>query len=134
MKEEKSVLLGGALGGPLVVCESILCAASVFAATGGKVAALVMRRGTKPLLDLEAVAMLSAAAVVLVAGDRDEAGEALFPAVRKVRADAVPYSVPTKWEGQGVKNISDLLTAGGVKAVAGWLLYGLNGGVSSSAG
>ena len=125
--------LCGPIGAPLVVCESILCAASVFQATSGKVAALATLGSSKPILDAEAVAMLEAAPVVLVAGDHDEGGESLLPSVLKVRPDAVSCAVPPCWEGRAVKDINDLLQAGGNNAVGGWIFHGLTSDCSSPA-
>ena len=114
----------GPMGAPLVVCESVLCAVSVYQVTGGKIAAVALLGASKGL-DAEALEFLKAAPVVLVAGDRDEGGDAVFPMVRGVRNDAVAYSVPDKVGASPVKDINDLLMVGGPTLVLGWLAHGL---------
>lgn len=114
----------GPMGVPLVVCESVLCAVSVYQVTMGEVAAVALLGASKGL-DAEALAYLNEAPVVLVAGDRDEGGDAVFPMVRGVRNDAVAYSVPDKVGASPVKDINDLLMVGGPTLVLGWLAHGL---------
>ena len=115
----------GPQGAPLVVCESILCAASVYQASGGKVAALATLGASKPILDAEAVGFLKAADVVLVAGDRDDGGEKLYQVVWDVCPNAVAHGVPSEVGGHKVKDVNDLLQLGGDELVSWWLDYGL---------
>lgn len=128
--------LCGPSGAPLVVVESILCAASIFQASGGTVAAVALCGATKgkgAKLDRETVEAIRGAAVVLVAGDRDEAGEKVLASIREVRPDAFPYTVPGEWNGKSVSDPNDLLQAGGDRAVKGWLLYGIKQAGETSA-
>lgn len=129
----KVPFLCGPFGAPLVVCESILCAASVYQASGGKVAALATLGASKPILDAEAVDFLKSAAVVLVAADDDEAGGNLKEIVRQVCPDAFAYAVPMgeagepfrKSNGKAAKDINDLLQVWRDDArLFGWLAQG----------
>lgn len=115
----------GPSGAPLVVCESILCAASVYQVSGGQIAALATLGATKPIRDEEAVALLKDASLILIAGDRDAIGDRLLPVAKAIRPDATPYSVPTSWQGQAIKDINDLLQVGGEQTVLGWLAHAL---------
>lgn len=125
----------GPVGVPLVVVESILCAASIFQATGGTVAAVATLGATKGKgrgLDLATVEALKAAYVVLVSGDRDEAGEALLSAVREVRPDAFPYRVPSKVGGSIVSDVNDLLQKAGERYVREWAQYGIEKAIAAT--
>lgn len=118
----------GPVGAPLVVVESVLCAASVFQATGGAVAAVALCGATKGntlKLDKETVEALKSAEVVLVAGDRDEAGEKVLKSLLEVRPDAFPYSVPSVINDVPISDPNDLLKVCGDKVLKGWVLYGI---------
>lgn len=121
-------LCGTENGKPLVVVESILCAASVFQATGGAVAAVATLGATKGKgrgLDKGTVEALKSAEVVLVAGDRDEAGAALLSALQEIRPDAFAYRVPAKVGGSAVSDVNDLLQVAGARYVREWVQYGI---------
>lgn len=137
--------LCGPVGAPLVVCESILCAATVYQVTGGKVAALATlgasKGGGRLSLDDEALAMLNAAPLVVAVLDNDEAGEKLLPKMRELRPDIYAYTVPTGKDGAGIlkengkpaKDINDILQVWRDDSrVFGWLASGFMAAQSAS--
>lgn len=129
----KVPFLCGPIGAPLVVCESILCAASVYQASNGQVAALATLGAKKPIPDAEAVDFLKSASVVVIVADDDEAGGGLKKAVRQVRPDAEELTAARddngepflKANGKPAKDINDLLQVWrDDRRVFSWLAYG----------
>lgn len=123
----------GPSGAPLVVCESILCAASVYQVSGGQIAALATLGASKRGMDSDAVAFLKAASLVLIVADDDEAGAVLKKVVRQVRPDAEEMTTARdqngepflKGNGKPAKDINDLCQVWrDDQRVFSWLAYG----------
>ena len=111
----KVPFLCGPSGGLVVVVEGIIDAASVYQASRGKFGVVAICGNDMPL-DRAARDMLTAAKVVLIAKDTDNAGRQLEDLVRKVRPKALAEGVP---EG---KDANGYLVAQGENALSRWLL------------
>ncbi len=110
----KVPLLYGPQGGLVIVVESILDAASIYQATGGKVG-IIGGCGKDIVLDKAARDMLLAAKIVLIVQDADISGTILAQRVREIRP-ANSENVP---EG---KDANGYLVAKGTKALYKWIL------------
>lgn len=112
---QKVPFLCGPPGGLVVVVEGIIDAASVYQASRGRFGVMAVCGNNMPL-DAAARDMLTAAKVVLIARDADNAGRGLVDLVRTVRPMAMAESVP---EG---KDANGYLVAKGDDALSRWLL------------
>lgn len=99
---------GQVKGRSLVICESVLDAASVYQARGGLVASMALlgasKRPTGKALD-----WIDTASKILVCADGDEGGESLCKTILEMRDDALVW----RPIGAGVKDINDLLVKHG---------------------
>ena len=107
-------------GGVLFAVESILCAATIWQVSGGRIGALALMGKDKPV-DKFAADLLRNARLVIVAQDSDDQGEKgepgkLLSKVRKFRPDAQGVTC-----SEGEKDPNDLLRYHGPEAVSAWM-------------
>ena len=106
--------------GVLFAVESILCAASIWQVSGGRIGAIALMGKDKPV-DKFAADLLRDARLVIVAQDSDDQGEdgkpgMLLSKVRKYRPDAQGVMC-----SEGEKDPNDLLRHHGPEAVSAWM-------------
>ena len=118
-REDVPFLLGEK-GRPLIVCESVLDAASVWQVRRGYYAAAALL-GADKSPDARLLDYMSKARSVLVCADGDQGGLALCAMVLKARPDAVVW----RPRGDGIKDLNDVLVELGEDQLGLWLDMGM---------
>ena len=118
-KRDVPFLLGD-MGKPLVLCESILDAVSVWQSTQGwRSAAALLGASKKP--DARLTKYIMAARHVLVCADSDDGGKSLCAMALGMRPDAKIW----RPHGEGIKDINDVLTKLGADELGLFIDVGL---------
>lgn len=120
--------LHGEKGLPLVLCESILDAASVIQSYSFREIAAAALLGASKMPDERCMEYLRSASHVLICADGDAGGRTLVRNVLKIREDVQIW----RPVGEGIKDVNDILVRHGEDALCLWVDMGLGQAMSPS--